>query len=138
MWATAGGAVLATLRQRQGRAVEAIVLCAIGAAEAAGEERALAHACYVLDWALVESGCASQAGHSERALAIYRGWATSDARRPCCNTRAASPRRPAAEAGSEASTSVNPAGAIRFADPESLLFRAFDRGRPTTTACPRP
>ena len=67
-------AMLATLRQRQGRAAEAIALCetAIGAAEAAGEERALAHACYVLDWALVESGRASQAGHSERALAIYR------------------------------------------------------------------
>jgi tetratricopeptide (TPR) repeat protein len=66
--------MLATARQRQGRAVEAIALCrrAIGAAEAAGEERALAHALYVLDWALVESGRAAEAGHSERALAIYR------------------------------------------------------------------
>ena len=67
-------AMLATLRQRQGRAAEAIALCeaAIGAAEATGEERAVAHACYVLDWALVESGRASEAGHSERALEIYR------------------------------------------------------------------
>ena len=67
-------AMLATLRQRQGRAAEAIALCesAIGAAEATGEERAVAHACYVLDWALVESGRASEAGHSERALGIYR------------------------------------------------------------------
>jgi class 3 adenylate cyclase/tetratricopeptide (TPR) repeat protein len=67
-------AMLATLRQRQGRAAEAIALCraAIPAAEAAGEDRALAHACYVLDWALVESGRAAEAGFSDRALAIYR------------------------------------------------------------------
>ncbi|HET8953048.1 MAG TPA: adenylate/guanylate cyclase domain-containing protein [Solirubrobacteraceae bacterium] len=67
-------AMLATLRQRQGRAAEAIALCrtAIPAAEAAGEDRALAHACYVLDWALVESGRAADAGYSDRALAIYR------------------------------------------------------------------
>ena len=67
-------AMLATLRQRQGRAAEAIALCraAIPAAEAAGENRALAHACYVLDWALVESGRAAEAGFSDRALAIYR------------------------------------------------------------------
>jgi tetratricopeptide (TPR) repeat protein len=66
--------MLATLRQRQGRAAEAIALCrdAIPAAEAAGEDRALAHACYVLDWALVESGRAAEAGFSDRALAIYR------------------------------------------------------------------
>ena len=36
------------------------------------ENRALAHACYVLDWALVESGRAAEAGFSDRALAIYR------------------------------------------------------------------
>ncbi|HKG66804.1 MAG TPA: adenylate/guanylate cyclase domain-containing protein [Solirubrobacteraceae bacterium] len=67
-------AMLATLRQRQGRAAEAIALCraAIPAAEAAREDRALAHACYVLDWALVESGRAVEAGFSDRALAIYR------------------------------------------------------------------
>jgi len=67
-------AMLATLRQRQGRASEAIALCraAIPAAEAAGEDRALAHAFYVLDWALVESGRAAEAGYSDRALAIYR------------------------------------------------------------------
>ena len=67
-------AMLATLRQRQGRAAEAIALCraAIPAAEAAGEDRALAHACYVLDWALVESGRAAEATHSDRALEVYR------------------------------------------------------------------
>ena len=67
-------AMLATLRQRQGRAAEAIALCraAIAAAEAADEERALAHACYVLDWALVESGRSGEATYSERALEIYR------------------------------------------------------------------
>ena len=67
-------AMLATLRQRQGRASEAIALCraAIPAAEAASEDRALAHACYVLDWALVESGRPAEAGFSDRALAIYR------------------------------------------------------------------
>jgi tetratricopeptide (TPR) repeat protein len=67
-------AMVATLRQRQGRAAEAIALCraAIPVAEAAGEDRALAHACYVLDWALVESGRASEAGFSDRALEIYR------------------------------------------------------------------
>jgi class 3 adenylate cyclase/tetratricopeptide (TPR) repeat protein len=67
-------AMLATVRQRQGRTAEAIDLCraAIAAAETASEDRALAHACYVLDWALVESGHAEEAGHSQRALDIYR------------------------------------------------------------------
>ena len=67
-------AMLATVRQRQGRAEEAIALChaAIAAAEEADEERALAHACYVLDWALVESGRGEEAGYSQRALDIYR------------------------------------------------------------------
>jgi class 3 adenylate cyclase/tetratricopeptide (TPR) repeat protein len=67
-------AMLATVRQRQGRADEAIALCreAIAAAEEADEALALAHACYVLDWALVESGRGDEAGHSQRALEIYR------------------------------------------------------------------
>ncbi|HKE80483.1 MAG TPA: adenylate/guanylate cyclase domain-containing protein [Solirubrobacteraceae bacterium] len=67
------GATLATLRQRQGRMEEAIALCrgAIAEAEAAGAEAALAHACFILDWALVESGQARDAVHSERALDIY-------------------------------------------------------------------
>jgi class 3 adenylate cyclase/tetratricopeptide (TPR) repeat protein len=64
---------LATIRLRQGRMSEAIGLChrAIDEAERAGEEAALANACYVLDWALVESGRASEAVHSTRALEIY-------------------------------------------------------------------
>ena len=64
---------LATIRQRQGRMPDAIELChrAIGEAEVAGEEAALANACYVLDWALVESGRAGDAVHSTRALEIY-------------------------------------------------------------------
>jgi class 3 adenylate cyclase/tetratricopeptide (TPR) repeat protein len=64
---------LATIRQRQGRMDEAIELChrAIGEAELAGEEAALANACYVLDWALVESGRPREAVHSQRALEIY-------------------------------------------------------------------
>jgi predicted ATPase/class 3 adenylate cyclase len=67
-------AMLATVRQRQGRTREAIALChaAIAAAEEANEERALAHAFYVLDWALVESGRSDEAGYSQRALDIYR------------------------------------------------------------------
>jgi tetratricopeptide (TPR) repeat protein len=64
---------LATIRQRQGRMADAIELChhAIGEAELAAEEAALANACYVLDWALVESGRPSEAVHSHRALEIY-------------------------------------------------------------------
>jgi tetratricopeptide (TPR) repeat protein len=65
---------LAGFRQRQGRTREAERLCrqAIAEAEAAGELRALARACYVLDYALVESGRPEQATYSPRALDIYR------------------------------------------------------------------
>jgi class 3 adenylate cyclase/tetratricopeptide (TPR) repeat protein len=65
--------VLATIRQRQGRMDEAISLChrAIDEAQVAHEDAALAHACFVLDWALVESGRPSEAVHSARALEIY-------------------------------------------------------------------
>jgi tetratricopeptide (TPR) repeat protein len=64
---------LATVRQRQGRRADAIRLChrAIEEAEAAGNDAALAHSCYVLDWALVESGRPAEATHSARALEIY-------------------------------------------------------------------
>jgi tetratricopeptide (TPR) repeat protein len=64
---------LATVRQRQGRMADAIRLCrrAIEEAEAAGNDTALAHSCYVLDWALVESGRSAEATHSARALEIY-------------------------------------------------------------------
>lgn len=67
-------AMLATIRQRQGRPEAAIELCrrAMRLAEETGEERALAHACHVLDWALVESGRSRGARYSERALSIYR------------------------------------------------------------------
>lgn len=65
---------LATVRQRQGRADEAIALSrrAIGEAEEAGADAALAHACYTLDRALVESDRRDEAVHSERALEIFR------------------------------------------------------------------
>jgi tetratricopeptide (TPR) repeat protein len=50
-----------------------VVACrqAIEEAEAAGELRALAHACYSLDWALMELGHPEEATHSSRALEIY-------------------------------------------------------------------
>jgi class 3 adenylate cyclase/tetratricopeptide (TPR) repeat protein len=66
-------ATLATVRQRQGRMAEAIVLCraAMTEAEAAGAEAALANACFILDWALVESGRARDAVYSQRALELY-------------------------------------------------------------------
>ena len=64
---------LATIRQRQGRMDEAISLCqrAIDEAQVAREDIALAQACHVLDWALVQSGRPSEAMHSDRALQIY-------------------------------------------------------------------
>jgi tetratricopeptide (TPR) repeat protein len=67
-------ATLAKVRQRQGRVAEAVRLArqAIAEAEAAGEELALGQACKVLDWALVESGRAAEAGYSARALEIFR------------------------------------------------------------------
>ncbi len=64
---------LASVRNRQGRWSEAIAGCraAIAEAESVGELRALAHACYTLDWALVWSGRAADATYSARALEIY-------------------------------------------------------------------
>ena len=66
-------AALAMTRQRQGRSEDAIALCAqaIAEGEGAGEERAVAHACHVLDWALHDAGRPEEATHSARALAIY-------------------------------------------------------------------
>lgn len=57
----------------QGRGRQAIDWCrqAIADAEAAGDDRALAHALFVLDWALVTLGRIDEATHSARALAIY-------------------------------------------------------------------
>ena len=65
---------LGGIRARQARWSEAISACrqAIGEAEPVGELRALAHACYILDWALVESGRSAEATNSWRALEIYR------------------------------------------------------------------
>jgi tetratricopeptide (TPR) repeat protein len=67
-------AELAGFRQRQGRSGEAERLArrAMVEAEAIGEQHALARACYVLDWALVDLGRASEARYSGRALDIYR------------------------------------------------------------------
>jgi class 3 adenylate cyclase/tetratricopeptide (TPR) repeat protein len=64
---------LAYTRERQGRYDEAETLCrmAILDAEATGEQRALAYACYILDLALFESGREDEAIHSVRALEIY-------------------------------------------------------------------
>ncbi len=64
---------LGGIRNRQGRWSEAIEACrrAIAEAESVGELRALAHASYSLDWALVESGQRDAANHSWRALEIY-------------------------------------------------------------------
>ncbi|MDQ6606563.1 MAG: AAA family ATPase [Actinomycetota bacterium] len=66
---------LAYTRERQGRYEEAETLCrmAILEAEAIGEQRALAYACYILDLALFESGREEEAIHSVRALEIYAG-----------------------------------------------------------------
>ena len=64
---------LGGVRNRQGRWSDAIAACrqAIAEAESVGELRALAHASYSLDWALVESGRRHEANHSWRALEIF-------------------------------------------------------------------
>ena len=64
---------LAGIRNRQGRWAEAVRLChqAIVEAESVGELRALAQACYGLDWALRELGQPEEAEYSWRALEIY-------------------------------------------------------------------
>ena len=73
VWRARLVADLGGVRMRQGRVVEAIELSrqAIAQAESIGELRALARACYLLDWALVESGHREQATYSQRALEIY-------------------------------------------------------------------
>ena len=73
-WRARMRAYLGSVRSRQGRWSLATSACrqAISEAESVGELRALAHACYALDWALVESGRPREATHSARALEIYR------------------------------------------------------------------
>ena len=67
-------AMLASVRQRQGRPDEAITLSrrAIADAERSGEEKVLARACYTLDWSMVEAGGATEGRHAARALEFYR------------------------------------------------------------------
>jgi tetratricopeptide (TPR) repeat protein len=64
---------LGGIRNRQGRWPDAIATCrqAMVDAEAVGELSALAHACYAIDWALVESGHRDLATYSSRALELY-------------------------------------------------------------------
>ncbi len=64
---------LGGIRNRQGRWAQSIVACrqAIAEAESAGELSAVGHACYALDYALVESGRPEEATHSWRALEIF-------------------------------------------------------------------
>lgn len=66
-------AAYATVRQMQGRSVDAIRWCraAIVAAEAAQERKALAQAYYVLDWAYMDLGRGAEAASLPLALAIY-------------------------------------------------------------------
>jgi class 3 adenylate cyclase/tetratricopeptide (TPR) repeat protein len=73
-------ATLAAVRQRQGRTTAAIRLArqAIANAEAAGEELALGRAYQILEWALVMSGRAPEAGYSSRALEIFRRCGAAD------------------------------------------------------------
>ena len=87
--AAAGGcrarllAALATARLRQGRCDDAIRLCAqaIVEGEAAGDDEPVAHACFVLDWALHDAGRAEEAVQSDaRARDLRRRSATSTAR----------------------------------------------------------
>jgi adenylate cyclase len=66
-------AELAFVRFYQGRPREAERLCrtAIKQFESDAEQRPLAHASYVLDWALIDLGRLEEANHSRRALQIY-------------------------------------------------------------------
>jgi class 3 adenylate cyclase/tetratricopeptide (TPR) repeat protein len=61
------------IRQSQGRPSEAIKWCerAIAEAEVSSEREALAHAYYLLDWALVDLGRLDEAAHLDLALEIY-------------------------------------------------------------------
>jgi class 3 adenylate cyclase/tetratricopeptide (TPR) repeat protein len=73
VWRARMRSKLAGIRGGQGRWNEAIRECrlAIAEAESVEELSALAHACYVLDWVVVESGRPDEAVYSPRALEIY-------------------------------------------------------------------
>ena len=73
VWRARMRSYLGGIRNGQGHWAQAAASCraAIAEAESVGEMRALAHACYQLDWALVESGRPDEAVHSWRALEIY-------------------------------------------------------------------
>ena len=72
-WRARMRSYLAGIRNGQARWTEAVATCreAIAEAEAVGELSALARACYLLDWALVELGRPEEATHSWRAVEIY-------------------------------------------------------------------
>ena len=61
------------IRQAQGRRLDAVhwLTRAIETSQRADEREALAHAYFVLDWALVELGRAEEAVHSQRSLELY-------------------------------------------------------------------
>jgi class 3 adenylate cyclase/tetratricopeptide (TPR) repeat protein len=63
----------AAVRQAQGHSVDALRWCerAIAEAEEAGDRATIAHASYIMDWALVELGRLDEAVHSRSALRIY-------------------------------------------------------------------
>jgi tetratricopeptide (TPR) repeat protein len=64
----------ASIRAAQGRARDARTSCvrAIEEADASGDREALAHAYYILDWALMLEGRAAAYENSSKALEIYR------------------------------------------------------------------
>jgi class 3 adenylate cyclase/tetratricopeptide (TPR) repeat protein/predicted ATPase len=61
------------IRQAQGRRLDAVrwLTRAIETSQRADEREALAHAYFVLDWALVELGRAEEAVHSQKSLELY-------------------------------------------------------------------
>ncbi len=73
IWRARMRSYLGGIRNGQARWAEAAATCrqAIAEADSVGELSALARACYLLDWALVESGRPDEATHSWRAVEIY-------------------------------------------------------------------
>jgi class 3 adenylate cyclase/tetratricopeptide (TPR) repeat protein len=61
------------VRQAQGRRQDAVTWLrrAIDEAERSGEQEALAHSYFILDWTLVDLGRSEEAVHSQRALELY-------------------------------------------------------------------